>query len=172
MKIKLFLLLCYFPLAFSFSSPIRNIFRKTKYCIRKKSKNIQKYSSLVNNLYKTKNYDKKIRVNTKKQIKTIKKDLYKESNVNLNIVFLEQFCLAIDDLKIINDIDKEIIKLSVSSLINKKVYFNIPIKNIIISFSFHSIFSHTIYKVKICIINSTLYNSPEFQYIIHIFNSN
>ncbi len=173
MKIKLFLLLSSLSLTSSFVAPLKKLFRRTKYCISKKSKNVLKNSILLgDNIYKATNYKKKIlRVATKKQVNTLKKDIYKESDTNFKIIFLEQFCLAIDEFKYLNEIDKEMIKLGVSSIINKKIYFNIPIKNIVISFTFHSLFSHTIYNIKVFVVSSPIYNSPQFQYIIHIFKN-
>ena len=173
MKVKLFFLFSSLILTSSFVSPVRRIFRKTKYCISRKSRNILKNSLLLgDNIYKATTYNKKkLRVATKKQANVLKKDLYKESDNNFKIIFLEQFCLAIDEFKYINELDKEVIKLGVSSIINKKIYFDIPIKNILISFTFHSLFSHTIYTIKVSIINSPIYNSPQFQYLIHIFKN-
>ena len=113
MKVKLFFLFSSLILTSSFVSPVRRIFRKTKYCISRKSKNILKNSLLLgDNFYKTTIYNKKkLRVTAKKQANVLKKDLQKESDTNFKIIFLEQFCLAIDEFNYINELDKEVIKL-------------------------------------------------------------
>ena len=146
-------------------------YEKRKFAIntKKQIRNIKKISNF-NYILNNNDYSKrKVLLKTKRQIKNLKNDVLNEQNNNFKIVFLEQFCIEVDNLIILNDMDKELLKLTISSFINKNIYFNIPIKNIIISFTFHSLFSHSIYKIKIYLINSPIYNSPEFQYIIHIF---
>ena len=60
MKIKLFLLLSSLSLTSSFVAPLKKLFRRTKYCISKKSKNVLKNSILLgDNIYKATNYKKK-----------------------------------------------------------------------------------------------------------------